>query len=199
MCRKVSKKGRTGQKRKKSYNTRNSDGVTWLRKILWLMYNVKYALMKDGGFITWKLRIPQIYSSVMVIIKILTIFSTTNVQYPIQLPATHSSIQSFFFFFALNVYPSFRCFCCTFVFAGLEETLGNSWEDVSCKNYTKLLDQRECWILILYMFSKRSYLSQFLVIFVSFLFRSFRTRKLGLENSICYSAIYFWCYYSSIR
>ena len=104
MCRKVSKKGRTGQKRKKPSNTRNSDGVTWLRKILWLMYNVKYALMKDGGLITWKLRIPQIYSSVMVIIKILTIFSTTNVQYPVQLPATHSSIQSFFFFFLLWIF-----------------------------------------------------------------------------------------------
>ena len=47
-------------------------------------------------------------------------------------------------FFALNVNPSFRCFCCTFVFAGLEEALGNSCKDVSFKNYTKLLGQREC-------------------------------------------------------
>ena len=102
------------------------------------MYNVKYALMKDG-----KLRIPQTYSSVMVIIKILTILSMTNVQYPVQQSAAHSSIKSFFFF-CLHVNPSFRCFCCTLVFAGLEEALGNSCKDVSCKNHTKLLDQREC-------------------------------------------------------
>ena len=102
------------------------------------MYNVKYALMKDG-----KLRIPQTYSSVMVIIKILTILSMTNVQYPIQQPAAHSSIKSFFFF-ALMLMRHFGFFCCTFFFAGLEEALGNSCKDVSCKNHTKLLDQREC-------------------------------------------------------
>ena len=128
-------KGRVSQgfqkgdnKRKQSYNTRNSDCVTSLRKILWLMYNVKWALMKDGGFDhwrTWKFRVPQTYSSVMVI----KILSDHIFYEKLTIPNSAAGCPLFYsiIFFclesALNVNPSSRCFRCTGSWRGTRENM----------------------------------------------------------------------------